>query len=263
MSYLFDNLGAIAGISSRSPFGLITDIDGTISAIAPSPLQAVVHPGCRAQLSRLAGRLALVAAVSGRPVAEAKEMVGIDDMVYIGNHGLERWRDGVTEYAGGVEAYRAQLASLRDELAGSLSLAGLQIEDKGVSLSIHYRNCPDRQRARESILNRIGASNTAKPFYIVEGKMVVELRPPVEADKGSAVKGLIRDYGLCGGLYLGDDASDIDAFRVMHGEGFAAVAVLGEESRDEVAREADCTLNGVSDVARFLEWLAGAVGNAE
>ena len=90
--------------------------------------------------------------------------------------------------------------------------------------------------------------------------MVVELRPPVEADKGSAVKELIRDCRLGGGLYLGDDASDVDAFRAMRREGFAAVAVTGEETRDEVAREADYTLNGVSDTARFLEWLVETVG---
>jgi trehalose 6-phosphate phosphatase len=261
MSYLFDNLDAILGILSRAPFGLITDVDGTISEIAPSPAEAKVHPECKAQLSRLVQRLSLVAAISGRPALEAKGMVGIDGMVYIGNHGLERRRGGVTEYVEGVEEYRAKLATARDELTDLLSIEGLHIEDKGVSLSIHYRSCPDRQQARESILNQIAASDTAKGFNIVEGKMVVELRPPVEVDKGSAVKDLIRDYRLRGGLYLGDDASDIDAFRVMHGEGFASVCVLGAETRDEVAWEADYTVNGVSDVACFLKWIVESVGH--
>ena len=90
--------------------------------------------------------------------------------------------------------------------------------------------------------------------------MVVELRPPVEVNKGSAVKDLIRDYRLRGGLYLGDDASDLDAFRVMHGDGFAAVGVLGDETPGEVVREADYTLDGVSEVARFLKRLVETVG---
>lgn len=263
MSDVFDNLDAIAGLLSRSPFGLITDIDGTVSGIAPSPQEAEVHPECKAHLSRLVGRLPLVAAISGRPAAEAQRMVGVAGMVYIGNHGLERWRNGVTEYIEGAEVYREKLAAARKELEDSLSVDGLYMEDKGVSLSIHYRNCPDRQQARGSILQRIEESRSAGGFKVVEGKMVVELRPPVEADKGSAVRGLISDYGLRGGLYLGDDASDIDAFRAMRGEGFAAVCVLGEETRDDVVREARYTLSGVSDAARFLDWLIASIDSRQ
>jgi len=204
--------------------------------------------------------LPLVAAISGRPVLEAKEMVGVDGMVYVGNHGLERWRNGVTEYVEGVEGYREKLAASRQELAALLAIEGLYIEDKGVALAIHYRNCPDRRRAKESILKQVEGSRSAQGFKVIEGKMVVELRPSVEVDKGSAVKDLIRDYRLSGGLYLGDDASDSDALRVVHKEGFAAVAVRGDETPDEVVAEADYTLDGVSDVARFLSWLAEAVG---
>ena len=260
MSDVFDNLDAITGILAHSPFGLITDIDGTISEIAPSPAEAQVHHECKAQLSRLVERLPLVAAISGRPVLEAKEMVGVDGMVYIGNHGLERWQDGVTEYVEGAEEYRAKVAAARQGLMDLTSIENLYMEDKGIALAIHYRNCLDRQQARQSILKQVEGSRSAKGFKIVEGKMVVELRPPVEVNKGSAVKDLIRDYRLCGGLYLGDDASDIDAFRVVHRDGFAAVGVLGDETPDEVVREADYTLDGVSEVARFLKRLVETVG---
>ena len=186
-------------------------------------------------------------------------MVGVDGMVYIGNHGLERWQDGVTEYVEGAEEYRAKVAAARQGLMDLTSIENLYMEDKGIALAIHYRNCLDRQQARQSILKQVEGSRSAKGFKIVEGKMVVELRPPVEVNKGSAVKDLIRDYRLCGGLYLGDDASDIDAFRVVHRDGFAAVGVLGDETPDEVVREADYTLDGVSEVARFLKRLVEAV----
>ena len=260
MSDVFDSLDAITGILDHSPFGLITDIDGTIGEIAPLPAEAEVHPECKDQLSRLVGRLSLVAAISGRPVLEAKEMVGVDGMVYIGNHGLERWQNGVTEYVQDAEEYRAKVAAARQGLMDLTSIENLYMEDKGVALAIHYRNCPDRQQARQSILKQIEGARSSKGFKIVEGKMVVDLRPPVEVNKGSAVKDLIRDYRLRGGLYLGDDASDIDAFRVIHKEGFVAVGVLGDETPVEVVREADYTLSGVSDVARFLKWLVEAVG---
>lgn len=71
------------------PLGLITDIDGTISPIAPSPLEARVSPACRRHLAALAKKLELVAVISGRPAVEARDMVGVEGIVYVGNHGLE------------------------------------------------------------------------------------------------------------------------------------------------------------------------------
>jgi trehalose 6-phosphate phosphatase len=96
----------------------------------------------------------------------------------------------------------------------------------------------------------------------MEGRMVVELRPrQVGVNKGAAVKALVDKYRLMGAIYLGDDISDVDAFRATHRKGFKglAVGVIGEEAPHLVERKADFTLNGVGDVERFLIWLAGAV----
>ena len=98
MPHLFENLDAIQELLSLSPFGLITDVDGTISEIAPFPEEARVSPVCREQLATLTKRLELVAAISGRPVSEVREMIGVEEIVYIGNHGLERWEDGAVKY---------------------------------------------------------------------------------------------------------------------------------------------------------------------
>ena len=97
MSYAFEQLELIEALLRKPPFGLISDVDGTISQTAPTPQQAKVSPMCRHYLSILCRHLALVAAISGRPAAEARNMVGIDGMVYIGNHGLERWSEGHSE----------------------------------------------------------------------------------------------------------------------------------------------------------------------
>ena len=94
MSYLFDYLDSIKGLLRRSPFGLITDVDGTISETAPTPQEAKVHSLCQRYLSELCRHLPLVAAISGRSVAQVRDMVGIDGMVYVGNHGLEVWVEG-------------------------------------------------------------------------------------------------------------------------------------------------------------------------
>jgi trehalose 6-phosphate phosphatase len=258
--YLFDHLDAVAATLNVSPFGLITDIDGTISEIAESPQEASVSPVCRKQLALLSQRLALVAAISGRPVLDAKRMVGIEEMVYVGNHGLEQWQDGTVRLAEALETYPTKVTAAIDELSAALDLAGLLLENKTVGLSIHYRRCPDAQVARRLILNAMATSQAARDFRVHEGKMVVELRPPVEVNKGAAVEGLVRAYGLRAGIYVGDDSSDVDAFHAMHADGLKglAVGVIGPETPQRVAEEADLTLNGVGDVERFLLWLAEA-----
>jgi len=260
MPYLLDHLDAVAEALSVPPSGLITDIDGTISEIAESPQEASVSPVCRQQLALLTQRLALVAAISGRPVLDARRMVGLDDMVYVGNHGLEQWQDGAVRFAEGLEGYPAKVAAAINELGAALDLDSLLLEDKTVGLSIHYRRCPDAQAAKKLIMDAVAASPAARDFSVREGKMVVELRPPVEVDKGAAVTALLRAYSLRRGIYLGDDASDVQAFAAMHAQGFhgLAVGVIGRETPQGVAEEADFTLNGVGDVERFLVWLAGA-----
>ena len=256
--YLFDHLDTVGELLVRSPFGLITDVDGTISDIAPSPEEARVSPICREQLASLTEQLELVAAISGRPALEVREMIGVEGMVYIGNHGLERWQGGAVEFIEGVQEYPARVIAALEELGSLLAIDGLALENKGVALAIHYRHCPHRERARQAILEKIATSTIASEFRTLEGRMVVELRPPLGVHKGTAVNALLESYSLRGGIYLGDDASDIDAFRVMHQKGFSALGVIADETPDEVAREADFTLNGVGDVARFLRWLAGS-----
>lgn len=260
MPYLLDHLDEVAAALNAPPFGLITDIDGTISEIAGSPQEASVSPVCREQLAILTMRLPLVAAISGRPVLDAKRMVGIEEMVYVGNHGLEQWRDGAVRLAQAIEGYPAKVANAITELSTALELRGLLLEDKTVGLAIHYRRCPDPRAAKRRILAVVAASPIAGDFVVREGKMVIELRPPIEVDKGAAVKGLVNAYGLRSGVYLGDDASDVDAFHAMRLPGFngLAVGVIGGETPPGLAEEADFTLNGVRDVERFLVWLAEA-----
>jgi trehalose 6-phosphate phosphatase len=257
MRDIFGHLDAVEELLARSPFGLITDVDGTISEIAPSPQEARVSPACREYLTVLTGELELTAAISGRPVLEVREMVGIEGMVYIGNHGLERWHEGTVEFSPGAEEYPAKVLAALEELGNVLAIEGLNFENKGVALALHYRLCPDRERARQTILEIVETSALANQFRVLEGKMVVELRPPTEVNKGTAVKDLVERYQLRGGIYMGDDTGDRDAFRVMHRKGFSSLCVVADETPDDVSQEADFSVNGVSDVARFLKWFAG------
>ena len=149
MPYLFDHLDLIKKALRRSPFGLITDVDGTISPTAPTPAQAEVSLLCRQYLSILSEKLALVAAISGRPALEAKNMLRIDKMVYIGNHGLERWSEGHTELVAEVKEYPKVIKAAVKELSRRLAIDGISIEDKGASATIHYRLCPEPELAKE------------------------------------------------------------------------------------------------------------------
>lgn len=249
---------------------LLVDIDGTISPIAPTPDLARVDFACRRALAALAAALPLVAAISGRSAAQAASIIGITNMVYVGNHGLERWQRGqvrpdprAADMAWAVDAALSQLK-------GKLTLPGVLYEPKGLTASVHYRLSPDPDTARQIILEALQDIAPPLPILIREGRRVVEIRPAVTADKGTAIEGLLGEYQPEGALYLGDDRTDVDAFRALHRwasqkNGWsAAIAVANLETPREVLEEADYSLGGINEVRRFLIWLAQiySAGNA-
>jgi len=263
---VFDYLEVIKEAINQSPFGLITDVDGTISQTAPTPQQAKVTPLCHQYLSTLCNHLALVAAISGRSAAQVRDMVGIDGMVYIGNHGMERWTGEHSEFIKDVQDYPPIIEVVSKELSPLLSIEGLSIENKGVTATIHYRLCSDHQSARQEILAAIENSPHARSLWIMqESKYAINLLPPVKMDKGTGTLNLIREYKLRGGIYLGDDVTDIYAFRAIRAatrnldfQGFA-IGITSKEMPEKLTEETDFTLNGVDDVERFLKWLTQTV----
>ena len=261
--HLLDRFDVIQGLLTSASMGLLTDVDGTISEIAPSPSEARVSEVCRDSLSLLSKHLPLVAAVSGRPAAEARGMVGVEEMVYVGNHGLDRWEGGGVRLAAGAEGYPAVIADVLRELERTLSIDGLLIENKGVTASVHYRRCGDHSAARKAILAAVGGLAGASDLKVTEGRMVIELRPPLEIDKGSAVCSLIRERRLAAAVYLGDDSTDADVFRAFHEQdvGFRGlgIGVVSAETPDTVIENADFVVQGVSEVERFLRRLAEEV----
>ena len=262
MSSVFNHLDLIQEALKRSPFGLITDVDGTISQTAPTPQQAKISPLCHSYLSNLCNHLALVAAISGRAATEVKNMIKIDGMVYIGNHGLERWSEGHSEFQKDAQGYSRTIEAAIKELAPLLSIEGISIENKGVTATIHYRLCREPQLAEIEILNTVEALSQARSLRIIKGRMAINLIPPVKVNKGTATLGLIQEYNLQGGIYLGDDLTDIDAFKAIHTasqdldfQGFA-IGITSQEMPEKLVAEADFTLNGVSDVEGFLRWMS-------
>jgi len=194
-------------------------------------------------------------------------MVGVKGIIYGGNHGLEWEVEGQFTRHPKAIPYLSQASLAMKELKGLLSsVEGVRLEDKGIAIGIHYRHCAEPERARRAILDAISRAASAANFAVQEGRKVVELRPPLSINKGTALERLVREHQLKGAIYLGDDSTDLDAFHALHrwmgGEGNkgAAIAVVSAESPAGLQDQADYTLEGVDEVESFLEWLGQRMG---
>lgn len=243
-------IGRAVAVLRNRPAGLISDFDGTLSEIAPTPEAADLRPECRAALEALSTTLELVALVSGRTVADLKAKVGLPGIVYIGLHGAD-WDGG--------SAADPAITRLAEWLGDRLGPAA-RLELKGPGFAVHYRGSPDPAEARRRILDLL--SGRIPPGHVLtEGKQVVEVRP-AKANKGEAVRRLIAGFKLRGVVYLGDDLTDADAFRAVAqwrargGGAGLAVAVAGPETPSEVIAAADEVLVSVEDACQFLNRLA-------
>ncbi len=233
-------LAPLARAPERS--ALVLDVDGTLAPIAPRPELAVVPRETRVELARLAGRYLLVACVSGRAGHDARRLVGVDGIEFVGNHGLE-----LDPRAGQLAA---ALARFRDEV-------GLQVEDKTLSLTYHYREAEDEAAARTE-LEEVAARATAEGLDARWGRKVLEIRPHVDADKGTAVRALLERSGARLGLYAGDDTTDLDGFAGLAGAGLehaVRIAVASNEGPSELGEAADLVVAGPEELAALLRLL--------
>ncbi|GIV80847.1 MAG: hypothetical protein KatS3mg051_0201 [Anaerolineae bacterium] len=171
--------------------GLVTDVDGTISPIVADPDAAQVTPRNRALLQALAECLPLVAVISGRAVDDVRARVGISDLVYIGNHGLEWAIADRTEAPPEAQAHRPALQAAL-QAARRFRVPGLYLEDKGVTVSIHYRQCPDPDAVAAQLEPLLADIAAAQGLRLFAGRRVFELRPPLAIDKGVAFARLVE-----------------------------------------------------------------------
>jgi trehalose 6-phosphate phosphatase len=219
---------------------ILLDVDGVLASIVPRPEDARVPAATRSELQRLVERYALVGCVSGRTSADAARVVGVDGIVYAGSHGLElepeaeRWREPLQAFAADVD---------------------WPLEDKGLTVSFHYRGAPDEEAARAE-LERVAERARAVGLRARFGRKVLELLPPVDADKGTAVRRLLDERALERALYAGDDTTDLDAFAALGGlELPVRVAVASAEGPAELRDAADVVVAGPEEVLQLLRRL--------
>ena len=243
-----------AAITAR-PVAVFLDYDGTLTPIVSRPEDAVLAPEMRAAVDDLS-HACPVAVVSGRGLKDVRERVGIDGIYYAGSHGFEMAGPAErSEEYGPAREHLPALAEAQEALENLLgNLAGAQVERKKFSIAVHYRNVEaSRTAAVEDAVDRTLARHAG--LRKGHGKKVFELQPAVDWNKGRALVWLLEQLHLNRSdvlpLYIGDDLTDEDAFRVLEQDGIGIVVGAGD--RTTAARY---RLRDPDEVQRFLRTLA-------
>jgi len=240
------------------------DIDGTLAPIVEHAAEAHVPEQTRQLLIAVARRYRVVACVSGRRASEARAMVSIGTISYIGSHGAELLRAGWTQPVldPHLEDWARRIHEFgREADSPDLRRRRVRVEDKGPIVAFHWRGAPDEEAARAAI-DAIAARAQDGGLRTHWGRKVLEVRPPVKIDKGAGIAALLEDADVDVALYVGDDVTDLDAFRClmqMVGDGrlqsAVRVGVSSEEGPAEIVEEADVTVEGTNGVRDLLSAL--------
>jgi trehalose 6-phosphate phosphatase len=263
---------------------VLLDVDGTLAPIVEHAEDAHVPEATRTILIEVTKRYGLVACVSGRRAQAARQIVAIGSIAYVGNHGGEllppgstttqlldpaiaTWGERVAAFA--EEAYTPSLRSLR-----------VRFEDKGIIVAFHWRGARDEAEA-EAALRDLAAAAERRGLAVHWGRKVLEVRPPVTLEKGHGIAALFNAVsarrgaaegtgddsgeagsGLAAAMYVGDDLTDLDAFRELRrmvAEGTLGsslcVAVASDEAPAELVESADLVMDGPNDVRSLLAGL--------
>lgn len=256
MKYLFKCLKSIEKLIRERGLLIAVDYDGTLTPIAATPDEAVLSPEVKTVLDELARlKNCELAIVSGRALRDIRKMVGLKNIVYVGNHGFEI--DGPRIHFESLTPpdIKKIFAKIKDELARHFAKQeGVIIEDKGLTLSVHYRLVPEKKTASvtRTFHKVCRAYLKKKQIKIGSGKKVFEIKPPIEWDKGKAVLWLLAQQTRANGkncvfpVYIGDDRTDEDVFLTLKKNGITVFVGQGERSA------ARYYVNDTEEVLRFL-----------
>jgi trehalose-phosphatase len=258
-------LGEVSALTRRfagKQLVVFLDYDGTLTPIRPRPEEAVISDGMRATVRRLAERVPVIV-VSGRDREVVQQLMGLDNLIVAGDHGFDIWsptegpiqREEGTSFEGLIREVEAKLGA---DLA---NIPGVLIEPKKFSVAVHYRLVVEEQRPRVKEVVDATLGEHPKELKVTPGKMVFEIQPKLDWDKGKAVLYLLKALGLDRDdvvpVYLGDDITDEDAFRALAGRGIAIF--VGSTANPEDAGRAtaaDYVLNTIGEVEEFINRLA-------
>jgi trehalose 6-phosphate phosphatase len=256
---LLDVIAPVRADPARS--AVLLDVDGTLAPIVRHAEDAHVPEPTRAPLIEIAKRYGVVACVSGRRAATARRIVSLGSIAYVGNHGSELLRPGArsAEVEPAVAAYGLRVKAFAARAwTDELHRLRVRTEDKDVIAAYHWRGAPD-EAAAEAAVRDVAAAAEADGLATHWGRKVLEVRPPVPLDKGRGIQRLLRDTDLDAALYVGDDRTDLDAFRALREEvaagrlqSAACIGVRSDETPDGLAAEADHLVDGPKGVRDLL-----------
>jgi trehalose 6-phosphate phosphatase len=227
--------------------GVFLDLDGTLAPIVPRPELVQVLPETPPTLARIAGRLDVVAVISGRPSDQVRELVDVAGVLIVGTHGLED------------EA--PMPARVLEEIEAAAAAVGAWVEPKGAAAAVHFRGLDDPEAAERASAGALAVIASTHGLDLLPGKRILELTPAGRPRKGGAVEGIARDHRLDGVLFAGDDVGDLDAFVALgrlraDGLWTCGVAARGPETPHEVEAAADLVVDGPRGMAALLGSIA-------
>ncbi|UTB32567.1 MAG: trehalose-phosphatase [Methanobacterium sp. ERen5] len=259
---LFNNLEKFERFKNPQTV-IITDIDGTISKIATRPNEATVSNSMKNVLIQIQKKFHHLIIITGRSLEDAFKMIDIPGAVYIGNHGMEYMDDGLIILDEATVIYIPIFRELNEKLKNdkNINIEGITLETKETSTSIHYRRAQNPETTRKTILKTLNNMEETEKLKIKEGKKIIEIRPPIGNDKGKIINQIIKRYGTKKLIYLGDDVTDMDAFKqisqlvenkTINGK---SIVVCSNETPLTVSNSADYYVENVDSVETFLNGL--------
>ena len=193
---------------------VLLDVDGVLAPIVEQPDDAHMPETTRRPLIEIAKRFGVVACVSGRRAADARRIVSLGSIAYLGSHGSEVLRAGTIapESDRELQAWTRRVQAFTTEAFGEdLQRLRVRLEDKEAIAAFHWRGVPDEEDAQAAV-RQVAEAAEAAGFVPHWGRKVLEIRPPVRIDKGAGIVRLLRDADLAAAMYVGDDLTDVDAF---------------------------------------------------
>jgi trehalose 6-phosphate phosphatase len=241
---------------------LCLDFDGTLAPVVDDPECARPLPGLVDLLAQLAARFAAVALVSGRPAAYLAEHALASGVRYLGLYGLQEIRDGTVWIDPRLVAARSAVVAAAEDLksASAVEASGAHLEDKEYAVAVHTRRLADPDRWAVSIDEAVRRIAARHGLEVIPGRLVWELRPAVNGDKGDAVRRIVDESGAHSVVVIGDDLGDIPAFAAAaqlasDGHDVLCIAVRSPEMPAPLLDHADQVVEGPAGVRDFLELL--------
>lgn len=259
---LDDLLQPLRAAPERS--AVLLDVDGVLAPIVQQPDDAHMPETTRRPLIEVARKYGVVACVSGRRASDARRIVALGSIAYLGSHGSEVLRPGTIapELDRELQAWTRRVqAFAHDAFGEQLRRLRVRLEDKEAIAAFHWRGTPDEEDALAAV-EEVATAAEAAGFVPHWGRKVLEIRPPVRIDKGAGLVALLGDTNLAAAVYVGDDATDLDAFRGLTELQEAGrldyalrVGVRSDEGPAALAEEADTMVDGTDGVRTLLSAL--------